>query len=41
MATHFVSLDLPLHFLVVLDSLFQLVTGEQFWVVALVNVPGD
>lgn len=40
-ATHFVSLDLPLHLLVVLHSLLQLVTGEEFWVVALVNVPGD
>ena len=40
-ATHFVSLDLPLHLLVVLHSLLQLVTGEEFWVVALVNVPGE
>jgi len=39
--THFVSLDLPLHLLVVLHSLLQLVTGEEFWVVALVNVPGE
>jgi len=37
----FVSLDLPLHLLVILHSLLQLVTGEEFWVVALVNVPGE